>query len=83
MLAAFVLSAASVAMLGATHYYSSIKVDNAAREHAERVVANGLEQFADEIGKSSVDQTYWDEAVLYGSNRIDRKWVSDTFGRVF
>ena len=83
MLAAFVLSAASVAMLGATHYYSSIKVDNAAREHAERVVANGLEQFADEIGKSSVDQTYWDEAVLYGSNRIDPKWVSDAFGRVF
>ena len=83
VLAAFVLSAASVAMLGATHYYSSIKVDRAAREHAERVVTNGLERFADEIGKSSVDQTYWDEAVLYGSNRIDRKWVSDAFGRVF
>ncbi len=83
MLAAFVLSAASVAMLGATHYYWSIKVDNAARDHAERVVTNGLERFADEIGKSGVDQTYWDEAVLSGSNRIDPKWVSDAFGRVF
>lgn len=83
MLAAFVLSAASVAMLGATHYYWSIKVDNAARDHGERVVTNGLEQFADEIGKAGVDQTYWDEAVLHGSNRIDRKWVSDAFGRVF
>ncbi|HEV2044514.1 MAG TPA: GGDEF domain-containing protein, partial [Sphingomicrobium sp.] len=83
VLAAFVLSAASVAMLGATHYYSSIKVDNAARDHAERIVTNGLERFADEIGKSGVDQTYWDEAVLYGSNRIDPKWVSDAFGRVF
>jgi len=83
VLAAFVLSAASVAMLGATHYYSSIKVDKAAREHAEKVVTNGLERFADEIGKAGVDQTYWDEAVLYGSNRIDRKWVSDAFGRVF
>lgn len=70
-------------MLGATHYYSSIEVDKAAREHAERVVTNGLERFADEIGKSGVDQTYWDDAVLYGSNRIDRKWVSDAFGRVF
>ena len=83
VLAAFVLSAASVAMLGATHYYWSIKVDNAARDHGERVVTNGLEQFADEIGKAGVDQTYWDEAVLNGSNRIDPKWVSDAFGRVF
>ena len=70
-------------MLGATHYYWSVKVDNAARKHAEEVVTNGLAQFADEIGKTTVDQTYWDEAVLYGSNRIDRKWVSDAFGRVF
>lgn len=83
MLAAFVLSAASVAMLGATHYYWSIKVDNAARDHAERVVTNGLLRFSDEIAKTGVDQTYWDEAVLYGSNRIDPKWVSDAFGRVF
>ena len=83
VLAAFVLSAASVAMLGATHYYWSIKVDNAARDHAEKVVTNGLERFAEEIAKTGVDQTYWDEAVLYGSNRIDRKWVSDAFGRVF
>jgi hypothetical protein len=41
VIAAFVLSAASVAVLGATHYYWSIKVDNAAREHAEEVVTNG------------------------------------------
>jgi diguanylate cyclase (GGDEF)-like protein len=83
VLAAFVLSAASVAMLGATHYYWSIKVDNAARDHAERVVTNGLQRFSDEIAKTGVDQTYWDEAVLYGSNRIDRKWIHDAFGRVF
>ncbi|HXG81958.1 MAG TPA: EAL domain-containing protein [Sphingomicrobium sp.] len=83
MLAAFVLSAASVAMLGATHYYWSIKVDNAARDHGERVVTNGLQRFSEEIGKSGVDQTYWDEAVLYGSNKIDLKWVNNAFGRVF
>ena len=83
VLAAFVLSAASVTMLGATHYYSSIKVDKAAREHAESVVTNGIERFANEIAQSTVDQTYWDEAVLYGSNSIKRKWVSDAFGRVF
>jgi diguanylate cyclase (GGDEF)-like protein len=83
VLAAFVLSAASVAMLGATHYYWSIKVDNAAREHAEKVVTNGIRRFSDEIAKTGVDQTYWDEAVLYGSNRIDPKWVNDAFGRVF
>jgi diguanylate cyclase (GGDEF)-like protein len=83
VLAAFVLSAASVTMLGATHYYSSIKVDKAARDHAESVVTNGIERFANEIAQSTVDQTYWDEAVLYGSNSIKRKWVSDAFGRVF
>lgn len=83
VLSAFVLSAASVAMLGATHYYWSIKVDNAARDHAEKVVTNGLQRFSDEIAKTGVDQTYWDEAVLHGSNRIDRKWVADAFGRVF
>jgi diguanylate cyclase (GGDEF)-like protein len=83
VIAAFVLSAASVAVLGATHYYWSIKVDNAAREHAEEVVTNGIERFANEIAQSTVDQTYWDEAVQYGSNRIDPEWVSDAFGRVF
>lgn len=83
MVAAFVLCAASVAMLGATHYFWSIRVDNAARQHAEKVVTNGLERFSEEIARAGVDQTYWDDAVRHGSNVIDRKWVSDAFGRVF
>jgi diguanylate cyclase (GGDEF)-like protein len=75
------LAVAALALLIGAQVYLAREADVSARTREHAVVANGLDNYADDIARKSVSVTLWDDAVAHLDNRFDHVWAEANIGR--
>ena len=61
--------------LAAGVYATASFIDNDARNREQHLVANGLQQQAEEVRRVVASVTVWDDAVVHIDNHFDPRWV--------
>ncbi|HEY3694822.1 diguanylate cyclase domain-containing protein [Phenylobacterium sp.] len=78
---ALLLVAAALGLLIGAQIYLAREADLSAFIRERTVVANGLDNYADDIARRSVSVTLWDDAVVHLDNRFDYAWAETNIGR--
>ncbi|WP_171033019.1 bifunctional diguanylate cyclase/phosphodiesterase [Qipengyuania marisflavi] len=74
---------ASIAAVVAIQLYSSYEIDRDYRERREKVVGNGIVNYARTLSEKPFPQAYWDDAVRNLDNRFDPAWAREFIGVYF
>ncbi len=70
----------AIALLTLTLQWMAADFDEAATQHEQKVVENGLSSHIDEISRQVAPQVAWDDAVTHLDNRLDLGWARDNIG---
>lgn len=73
----------AIAAVVAVQWYSAQEIDRAYRDRAEKVVENGLANYARTLAEKSFPQAYWDDAVVNLDNRFSQDWARQYVGVFF